>query len=147
MIFISYASEDRSYAQELFKALKTEGLVPWMDKPPSPHQAEGLQVGQRWQQEIERVLNGADYIILVLSRVSVRKRGFVSYEFRFALDRMNTLPDDATLVLPVRKDECDVPDMKVKFISLKDLHWEDVPSEAIGDFAQRLRMQIDGSYP
>ena len=82
--------------------------------------------------------------MLVLSKQSVSKRGYVQYEFRTALELMNYLPDDEVLVLPTRIDDCEVPSLQVKNISLTDLQWEDVPIGEIQGYAQSLAEQFGG---
>ncbi|WQO64669.1 toll/interleukin-1 receptor domain-containing protein [Sinorhizobium medicae] len=120
MIFISYAKEDVAYAHKVFLALKAQALSPWMDKPPVPYQGEGLQIGQKWQTVLQARLNNADYVILILSPRSVAKKGYVQVEFRTALDRMNYLPDDSVLVLPILIEACEVPSLSVGNINLRD---------------------------
>ncbi len=144
MIFISYASEDYDYACSLFLELKAADLAPWMDKPPAPHRGEGLQPGHRWRDIIEQKMRAADQIILVLSDRSVRKRGFVRYEFRVALELMNYIPDDEILVIPILKEQCEVPPLRVDMIVLTDLHWELVPTAELPSFVQRLAQTILG---
>jgi hypothetical protein len=138
MIFISYAKEDVAYAHELFLALVAAGLNPWMDKPPTPHEEEGLQVGQRWQVVLDTKLRQADYVALLLSPRSVRKRGYVQREFRTALELMNEMPDDQVFVLPIVSESCDVPSLKVGQINLRDLQWEEVKLAEIPSFVGRL---------
>lgn len=142
MIFISYAKEDYSYAQAMYIALKSQGLSPWMDKPPVPFKGEGLLVGQRWQSVLQTKLNDADYIILVLSPHSVAKRGYVQVEFRTALDRMNYLPDEGVLVFPVLTEECAVPSLSAGKINLKDLQWDVVKNNEISEFATSLADRV-----
>ncbi|ANG98671.1 TIR domain-containing protein [Brucella pseudogrignonensis] len=142
MIFISYAKEDAAYAHKVFLALHAQELSPWMDKPPSPHTKEGLQVGQKWEVVLQEKLKIADYIILILSPRSVAKRGYVQVEFRTALDRMNYLPDDDVLVLPILIEPCDVPSLSVGNINLRDLHWDIIPHEHIDEFAIGLAERI-----
>nr|WP_155249239.1 toll/interleukin-1 receptor domain-containing protein [Mesorhizobium loti] len=144
MIFISYASEDHAYAAKLYAALRACGLEPWMDKPPAPFQGDGLQVGQRWLPTLVGKIRGADYIILVLSPRSVSKRGFVSREFRLALDLMNELPDDQLLVFPILAEDCNVPSLQVGSINLKDIQWEKVVDAELSDFANRLCARLLG---
>jgi hypothetical protein len=138
MIFISYASEDVAYARQLYTMLRATGLAPWMDKPPDPWRAEGILPGQDWAQVIDERLNAANYIILLLSRASVAKRGYVSYEFRRALEIMSTMPVGGILVIPVRIDDCTIPPLEVNTIRLKSLHWEDVPPAALAAFVALL---------
>jgi hypothetical protein len=147
MIFISYAKEDHAYACTLYLALKNAGLDPWMDKPPPPYEGEGLQVGQRWRTVLDAKLREADYIALLLSPRSVRKRGYVQTEFRTALSLMNEMPDDQVFVIPIVSETCDVPSLRVGQIDLRDLQWEEVKSAEIPDFAHRLAIAIRGRNP
>jgi hypothetical protein len=144
MIFISYAKEDHAYACELYLALAAESLNPWMDKPPPPYEGSGLQVGQRWQAVLDAKLRVADYVVLLLSPRSVRKRGYVQVEFRTALRLMNEMPDDQVFVLPIVSESCDVPSLRVGQIDLRDLQWEEVKSAEISAFVGRLATAILG---
>jgi hypothetical protein len=144
VIFISYAKEDHAYACELYMTLKKAGLDPWMDKPPPPHEGEGLQVGQKWQTVLNAKLRAASQVALLLSPRSVRKRGYVQVEFRTALSLMNEMPDDQVFVLPIVSESCDVPSLKVGQIDLRDLQWEEVKSSQIPDFVARLAKNIRG---
>jgi len=144
MIFISYAKEDHAYACKVYLALLAAGLSPWMDKPPAPYRANGLRIGQRWQVVLHAKLREANYIILILSPRSVRKRGFVQVEFRTALSLMNQIPDDQVFVLPVLAETCDVPSLRVGEIDLRDLQWEEVQEDQIKEFADRLAADING---
>lgn len=136
MIFISYASDDLEYARALYVALHAVGLAPWMDKPPPPH--VGLLIGEKWEAVLRHRIANADFIVLVLSPRSVSKRGYVQVEFRMALDRMNYLPDNDVLVLPVLAEQCAIPDLTVGRISLTDLQWQPVPTNEIEQFAGNL---------
>lgn len=147
MIFISYAKEDHAFACELYIALFNAGLNPWMDKPPPPHQANGLQVGQRWEATLNARIRAADYVVLLLSPRSVRKRGYVQTEFRTALRLMNEMPDDQVFVLPVVSERCDIPSLRVGQIDLLDLQWEEVKQADIPAFVSRLAFAIQGVRP
>lgn len=78
-VFISYAKEDIISAEKMFELLKNSGYDPWLDK-------KKLLPGQKWDVEINTALRKANYIILLLSNLSVVKRGYVQREFRLALD-------------------------------------------------------------
>lgn len=138
MIFISYAKEDYDYACQLYLALKSAGLDPWMDKPPKPYEADGLQVGQKWRNVINAKLKEASHVALLLSPRSVRKRGYVQTEFRIALSLMNEMPDDQVFVLPIISEKCDIPSLQVGQINLHDLQWEEVKAAEISAFVARL---------
>ena len=78
-IFLSYASEDRKRVKGIYDRLKAEGFKPWMD-------TEDLLPGQAWKQEIAKAIRESDFAIVVLSSVSVSKRGYVQKEFKLALE-------------------------------------------------------------
>jgi len=143
LIFISYASEDKEYAQALYSALMEAGLDPWMDKPPAPYGDRGLRIGDRWQTVLVDKIDRADFIILVLSPRSVAKRGFVQKEFILALGRMDFLPPNEVLVLPVIAEPCEVPKHQVGALNLHDLQWEHVPKDNIGVFAAELPARLE----
>jgi hypothetical protein len=127
MIFISYAREDHAYACELYIAFEAAGLDPWMDKPPPPHEGKGLQVGQRWASVLNERIRTADYVVLLLSPRSVRKRGYVQ-----------------VFVIPIVSEDCDVPSLRVGQIDLRDLQWKEVKSAEIPAFVHRLTVDIRG---
>jgi TIR domain len=147
VIFISYASEDHPYTCAIYSALRKAGLSPWMDKPPKPFEADGIQVGQRWQNVLNVKLNEADLVVLILSPRSVRKRGYVQVEFRTALSLMNQMPDDQVFVLPIVSENCDIPSLRVGQIGLRDLQWEEVKIADIDAFVGRLLARIAGGAP
>jgi hypothetical protein len=61
-IFISYASDTKPLAEELTKALESQGIEPWVD-------FKDLQPGQRSREELERAIAAAQcFVILVGSK-------------------------------------------------------------------------------
>jgi hypothetical protein len=58
-VFISYSSQDRVPAERLVEKLKAEGLDVWTDREIPP--------GQDWQSAIEKALDEASVLLLVLS--------------------------------------------------------------------------------
>jgi hypothetical protein len=147
MIFISYAKEDHAYACALYQALEAAALDPWMDKPPPPYEGRGLQIGQRWASVLNQKIRAADYVTLLLSPRSVRKRGYVQVEFRTALQLMNEMPDNEVFVLPIISEKCEVPSLRVGQIDLQDLQWEEVKSAEIATFVDRLADNIKRHRP
>jgi formylglycine-generating enzyme required for sulfatase activity len=73
--------------------------------------------GQVWKQEIPRALKAADFILIFLSKNSVAKRGYVQREMKLALDAWQELPEGTIHTIPVRIDDCDVPE------SFRHYHW------------------------
>jgi len=107
-IFISYAKEDFHYAEKLYQHLETLSYVPWLDK-------KDLLPGSNWELEINRALINSDFIILLLSSISVSKRGYVQKEYKLALQYWEKRLEDDIYIIPVLIDECKVPDSLNRF--------------------------------
>lgn len=101
-IFLCHAHEDKDAVYEIYKKLKTEGLNPWLDK-------EELLVGQDFDAAIRKAIKSARFMMIFFSNNSVSKRGYVQREFKLALDTLEEIPEEDIFVLPVRLDECEVP--------------------------------------
>jgi formylglycine-generating enzyme required for sulfatase activity len=110
-LFLCHASEDKAQVREVYHRLRAiAGFEPWLDE-------EDLLPGQEWAREIPRALQTSDFILIFLSRNSVAKRGYVQREMKLALDAWQELPEGTIHTIPVRIDECDVPD------SFRRYHW------------------------
>jgi hypothetical protein len=110
-IFLCHASEDKAQVREVYHRLRAiDGFEPWLDE-------EDLLSGQEWAREIPRALQTSDFILIFLSRNSVAKRGYVQREMKLALDALQELPEGTIHTIPVRIDECEVPE------SFRRYHW------------------------
>jgi len=119
-VFISYASDDRQTARKLYEDLKKAGVKPWMD-------VEDLLPGQNWERTITQAIKESRFVIALLSSNSVLKRGFVQKELKNALDILDHYPDGDIFLIPVRIDNCEIPEM------IKRVHFTDLfPSYEIG---------------
>lgn len=123
-IFLGHANEDKPRVLELYHRLKAEGLAPWLD-------VEDLIPGQNWRNEIPRAIKSAKIFLACLSQHSIAKQGYVQREFRTALSAYAELPPDTIYLIPVRLDECEVPDLRLPELelNLRDLHWVDLFNE------------------
>jgi hypothetical protein len=113
-VFISYAREDSAAATRLFHDLAVMGVDPWLDQ-------ERLLPGQRWEREIRAALQASDFVVLLLSKQQVLKRGYVQSEIRLALRVLDEVPDNRVFLLPVRLDDCQPANDR-----LSELHWLDL---------------------
>jgi cold shock CspA family protein len=129
-VFISYAKEDKSFAEKLYNDLRQAGVIPWLD-------SVDLTPGQPWETTIRRAIKDSSYFLALLSSRSVRKRGFVQREIRYALNIAGQLPEDEIFIIPVRIDECEP-----SFEGLQRLHRADLfPSyeSALGQLLRTLK--------
>ncbi|UCI23997.1 TIR domain-containing protein [Mesorhizobium sp. B2-8-5] len=97
-IFVSYAKPDHSAALEIYEWLETQGLNPWMD-------SEKLKPGQNWDFELQKALERSTFIIAIISRNSVDRRGYVQREIAAALDRKKERLEDDIFIIPIVIDD------------------------------------------
>lgn len=107
-VFISYAKEDFDQANELYHFLFDSSFNPWLDK-------NKLLPSQTWEIEIMRALKESDFIILLLSSTSVSKRGYVQREYNLALKYYEEKLDDDIYLIPLKLNNCVVPEKLSKF--------------------------------
>lgn len=102
-IFLCYASDDKSFARELYKKLVNYEFDVWFDE-------ERLLPGQNWDIEIQKSVRLADVVLICLSGRSVNKEGYVQKEIKIALDIAEEKPEGAIFIIPIRIEDCFVPE-------------------------------------
>lgn len=113
-IFISYGREDYPAAKRLFDDLRSAGLKPWLDR-------EHLVPGQKWKIAIRRAIRESRFFVALLSSRTVTGKGFRNTELREAIDILKEYPDPDVFIIPVRLDECNLPQEE-----LWNLHYVDM---------------------
>ena len=113
-VFISYASEDYEIAKRLYDDLKSKGAVPWLDR-------ENLLVGQDWRANIPHAIRESSYFLLLISKNSVSKRGYVQKEQKIALELRDEFPENDIFIIPARLDSTEPFDEKLKNLHRADL--------------------------
>jgi hypothetical protein len=116
MIFLSYAKEDSERASKIFSLLNRSDRPVFFDK-------QSLLPGMDWEQEIEEKLGECKLILILCSKYSVVKEGFIQREIKLALKRAEYMPDGRIFIIPVRFDEVSVPR------NLSKYHWIDIIQE------------------
>gem|GEM_PF-6790454 len=106
-IFLCHASEDKEPVRQLYTTLRKLGYDPWLDE-------EKLLPGQVWDREIQRAVRQAHVVLVCLSGRS-EKRGYVQKEIVRALDVADEQPEGTIYIIPVRLEECAVPDRLSKW--------------------------------
>jgi hypothetical protein len=110
-IFLAHAREDKAEVRKLYDDLKARGFDPWLDE-------KDLRAGQIWKVEIAKAIRGASLFVACLSNRSVGKVGHVQIELREALAAFAERPPASIYVVPVRLDECEVPDLQIPNLGL-----------------------------
>jgi len=108
-VFLCHASNDKFFVRELYKKLIKNKFDVWFDE-------EQLLPGQNWDKEIQNAVRLADVAIICLSSQSVTKEGYIQKEIKVALDIADEKPEGAIFIIPIRIEDCAVPE-RIK-------HWQ-----------------------
>jgi hypothetical protein len=123
-VFLCHSRIDKEVVRDLYDRLISSGIHAWLD-------VEDLLAGQDWALEISRAVRSAEVVVVCLSKASTTKAGYVQKEIRFALDIADEQPEGTIFLIPVRLEECDVPNR------LQRWHWVDLFS--VGGYDQLMR--------
>lgn len=96
-IFISYAREDNKIAEKIYSDLKKLNAQPWMDK-------YNLVPGQGWRGVIKNAIRHSSHFIMLISKNSIRKRGYAQREIVEAIEYLKEIPPDEIFIIPARLD-------------------------------------------
>lgn len=119
-VFISHAKEDMQFAEQVYDYLLEKGYSPWLDK-------RKIKIGANWDYEIKKALKDSTFVILLLSSISIKKRGYIQKEFKYALEYSESKLVDDIYILPILIDKCDIPEHLNKF------HWIERSDENLID--------------
>lgn len=143
-IFISYASEDRSAAERLARALDTAGLDVWLDR-------RQLQGGDNYGAKIAEHIRQCRLFVPLMSRQTVsRHEGYFRREWLLARERLEMIGPELSWVMPVVIDEVgtDMESDLQRYFELPG-HSTHVlrclggdPGEAIKDFVEKFRSAV-----
>jgi hypothetical protein len=114
-IFISYARTDVEIVREIYESLLNKKYNPWMD-------IYSIKGGENWFRAITKAIDGCEIFLAILSNNSVSRRGVIQKELKKALDKWDGMLPDDIFIIPIRIDDCPIPDL-LKHIHVLD--WED----------------------
>jgi hypothetical protein len=123
-VFLCHARMDSASVRALYNYLLRDGMDVWLDN-------EELEAGQDWEYEIRKAIRNSDVVIICLSQQFSRQRGYRQKELRIALDEATLMPEGQIFIIPVRLEECDMPE------SLR--RWQRVDLFKAGGYGKLLR--------
>lgn len=101
-IFLCHVSEDRERVSSLARWLQSMQFNTW--------DARQIEPGQNWQHSIRTQIEKADIFIAFLSSNFVVKQSYAKQEVDYALQIAEKLPTEQIYILPLRLDNCSVPE-------------------------------------
>ena len=111
-VFLCHSHDDQVAVRVLYKRLIKDGIQAWLDK-------ENLDGGANWEYVIRKAVRESDIVVVCLSR-QFSEGGFRQKEVQIALDEAALKPKEEVFIIPVRLEECNVPEQ------LGVWHWLDL---------------------
>ena len=104
--FISYVREDAHDVDQLQRDLKAAGISVWRD-------TADLWPGEDWRAKIRRAItdNALVFIACFSSQSTARIKSYQREELALAIDQLRQRRPDDPWLIPVRFDDCPVPDL------------------------------------
>jgi len=103
-VFVSYSRKDQEFVLRLVNDLRKQGVPLWLDQ-------QDIKPGERWDRAIERALDNATHLLLILSKHSTDSDN--------VRDEVDIAIDDKKLVVPVIIDDCKPP-LRVRRMQFTD---------------------------
>ena len=106
--FISYVHEDSGEVDALQRTLEAAGVRVWRD-------TSDLWPGEDWRAKIKRAItDNALVFIACFSQTSLaREKSYQNEELTLAIEQLRMRSPDLPWLIPVRFDECEVPDRDI----------------------------------
>lgn len=106
-VFISYMQDDSTIVDQLQQDLAKLGIQTWKDR-------DKLYPGMRWKSAIRNAVKDGAYFIACFSRSGEnRSRSYMFEELNLAIEELRMRPKNRTWFLPIKLNECDVPDWDI----------------------------------
>jgi hypothetical protein len=104
--FISYVREDSGEVDELQRMLEAAGVPVWRD-------TGSLWPGEDWRAKIRGAItrDALVFIACFSSHSAARETSYQNEELLLAIDQLRQRRPDDPWLIPVRFDDCDVPDL------------------------------------
>jgi len=102
-VFLSYTKADKTKVFRIYDRLKKDNLKPWVDD-------RYLLPGSDWDRVIRSTIRNCRFFAVFLSSNSINKKGYIQKEINEALDIVEELPEGRVFIIPIRLEDCEIPD-------------------------------------
>ena len=123
-VFISYSrkKKDNEFVEQLSQSLKDHGFEAWWD-------INKLKAGDDWSHEIEVAISASKYLVVVLSKESIKSK-WVKKEYTYAMN-------SGIKIIPILLEACKIP------IALDNIHYIDAKHKGMKDVVSELISSFD----
>ncbi len=106
--FISYVRENSDQVDNLQRTLEAAGISVWRD-------TADLWPGEDWRMKIRRAITDNTLVFLACfsSQSLARKKTYQNEELLLAIEQLRLRRPDDPWLIPVRFDDCDIPDLEI----------------------------------
>ena len=136
--FISYVKEDREFVEYIVDVLRQNDVEVWLDK-------DDIALGMRWKDSIRNAIRDGKFFVPIFSRNwENREKSYANEELTLAIDELRQRPTNRTWYVPLRIDECALPDRSIGGgENLQDIQYLDFPTHGYGRSLLKL-LQVMG---
>jgi len=119
--FISYVRENAKEVDRLCKRLSKSGATVWLDRA-------DVKAGVYWKDAVRSAITNGAFFVACFSQESVAKsRSHMNEELSLAIDELRLRPTHRTWFIPVKLNECAIPDRTIGGgQQLADIHYIDL---------------------
>ena len=134
-IFISYVKENIEIVDRLYQELDSHGIQVWLDR-------NDIAPGSRWKREIRRAIQqGAFFIACFSDEYNERHKTYMNEELTIAIEELRQRPVDQEWFIPVKLNECEVPDLDIgRGETLGDLQYVNLYEDWDGNLQRILEI-------
>jgi AAA-like domain/TIR domain len=133
-VFISYVREDSDRVDHLQSTLQEAGIPVWRD-------TADLWPGEDWRAKIRRAITDEALVFIACfsEKGLARGRSYQNEELVLAIEQLRLRPPDDPWLIPVRFDECEIPDRDIGAgRTLNSIQRADLFGDHAGEGAARL---------
>ena len=154
-VFISYVKENRTEVDRLCDDLSSHDIRVWRDKNDIPP-------GARWPQTIRGAIREVAFFIACFSKeYNDRDKTYMNEKLMIAIEKLRQLPHDRVWFIPVKLNECEIPDFDIGMGgTLRDFHYVNLYEDwdvgvqniltviplALAGFDKTIKLEPDNPY-
>ena len=106
--FLCHSKRDKKAIRRLYAKLLKDNVRVWFDE-------KDLLPGQDWTLLIQWAVQDSDIVLICLSRAAIDNKGYIHREIQLALDIAQLQPEGSIFIVPVRLEECEIPQRLQKY--------------------------------